>query len=640
MSKTTEILRDWKFALGETRDCLEAGHVVKLPHTWNVESGSEEYAGTGWYACQVTIPKEWEKSRIIVRFEAVYHDAVIYLNGAEIGRHESSGYTPFEIELTQKKDNKEEAILNFGAVNELTVKASNVFTEALLPYKRSFDWPNDGGLIREVSLIVTGAHRLQAVRIDAQPILTQKGLRQDSGEGILQAEAEIDGETGIPLQLEWELYQGTENRTGIDRGCELCSAENICSVRRKLQRVEYWHFDRPQLYTLRLVLKKEGIVQDELEITFGFRDFHVEGSQFYLNGEAVRLCGTEWMPGSAPVYGMAEPKEQLEKMLRCLKESNCIFTRFHWQQDSFVYDWCDRHGMLIQEEVPFWGPDPAVAGSQQMEIAKQQLKEMIGAHRNHPSIIAWGVGNELRAQTDETIQYIQEAVKFTHTLDPSRTANYVSNSYFDDASKDGVVYGDVMLINDYIGTWSGELDEHEELQKVLKANPNKPLVPSEFGLCEPAFSGGDERREAIFLEKMEAYRQYDAIAGTIYFCLNDYRTQVGEDGEGKLRRRIHGSTLLNGEIKPSYLTVQRECAPFELQWKGTTLQVNCRKNLPCYTMKGYKIEFLDETGTPVKILTIPDLLPGDHWEIDGAESVNIRIFRANGDFAGLYPCPK
>lgn len=59
------------------------------------------------------------------------------------------------------------------------------------------------------------------------------------------------------------------------------------------------------------------------------------------------------MPGSDPAFGAAEPKEQLDKMLTILKESNCVYPRFHWQQDEWVYDWCDRHGMLVQEEVPF-----------------------------------------------------------------------------------------------------------------------------------------------------------------------------------------------------------------------------------------------------------------------------------------------
>lgn len=205
-----------------------------------------------------------------------------------------------------------------------------------------------------------------------------------------------------------------------------------------------------------------------------------------------------------PAFGMAEPKEQLEKMLLILKESNSVLTRFHWQQDDRVFDWCDRHGMLVQEEVPFWGMRPPGAGKRQWEVFKEQMNEMVAFHRNHPSIIAWGVGNELDGQCEETIQYIKDAVAYTHRLDPSRPANYVSNSIYKGHSVDGTTDGDVMMINDYIGTWHQGYDQYEEWDAIVKQNPDKPMIPSEFGLCEPAFDGGDKRREAIFVERWHA----------------------------------------------------------------------------------------------------------------------------------------
>ena len=264
---------------------------------------------------------------------------------------------------------------------------------------------------------------------------------------------------------------------------------------RILENVDYWHFDRPALYRLRLTLKNRGVTEDVCETVFGFRDFHTEGSAFYLNGERVRLCGTEWMPGSDPAYGAAETPEQMEKMLKLLKESNCVFTRFHWQQDDFILDWCDRHGILVQEEVPFWGADPQDAGPLQREIAFAQLEEMIAAHGNHPCIFAWGVGNELYAQGEKTIRYIREAAAHAHALDPARCADYVSNTWFENPMTDGTADGDILMINDYIGTWHGDRDEHAELSRLIADNPGRPIVPSEFGLCEPAFAGGDERRE-------------------------------------------------------------------------------------------------------------------------------------------------
>ena len=433
------------------------------------------------------------------------------------------------------------------------------------------------------------------------------------------------------LQLEWQLAKSCDGEKEIVKeGMVQVGTTNISTENMILDDIEYWHFDAPTLYTVKVSLKKDGELLDQKEKVVGFRDFHIQGRRFFLNGEPVRVCGTEWMPGSDPMYGMAETKEQLEKMLRCLKGTNCVFTRSHWQQDDWVFDWCDRHGMMIQEEVPFWGSEPQKAGEQQLRIFKQQIGEMIKAHKHHPSIIAWGVGNELDGQCDETIQYIKDAIAYAHVLDPNRPASYVTNRVYENPAKDGTTDGDFMMINDYIGTWHGDLDQYAEWNKVVKMNPDKPMVPSEFGLCEPAFSGGDARRNEIFLEKMTCYRKYPNIAGTIYFCLNDYRTQMGEEGEGKFCQRVHGSTDLCGNPKPSYYTVSEECAPVILEKEGSQIKITCRNNLPSYTVQGYSLLVLDKENK--KEIRIPKLLPGMSWTtILEKGDVAVRIVRPNGE---------
>ena len=79
-----------------------------------------------------------------------------------------------------------------------------------------------------------------------------------------------------------------------------------------------------------------------------------------------------------------------------------------------------------------------------------------------------------------------------------------------------------------------------------------PSMVTEFGLCEPAFKGGDERRTQILLERIPIYKSLPNMVGYVWFSLNDYRTHCGEAGEGKLKQRIHGSTDLYGNEKPSY----------------------------------------------------------------------------------------
>ena len=572
---------------------------------------------------EVEVPEEWLSVCVRLYFHSVYHDAKIYVNGELAGEHKNSGYTPFTVNISEYiKEGK----------NIITVEADNRFSPDMLPVNRSFDWANDGGIIRPVELWVTGKQYIKELTITAKPVIVTKEERQDRGLGIFGIEAVVDQPEKMEnLQLEWQLAKGCDGEKEIVKeGMVQVGATNISTENMILDDIEYWHFDAPTLYTVKVSLKKDGELLDQKEKVVGFRDFHIQGRRFFMNGEPVRVCGTEWMPGSDPMYGMAETKEQLEKMLRCLKGTNCVFTRFHWQQDDWVFDWCDRHGMMIQEEVPFWGSEPQKAGEQQLRIFKQQIGEMIKAHKHHPSIIAWGVGNELDGQCDETIQYIKDAIAYAHVLDPNRPASYVTNRVYENPAKDGTTDGDFMMINDYIGTWHGDLDQYAEWNKVVKMNPDKPMVPSEFGLCEPAFSGGDARRNEIFLEKMTCYRKYPNIAGTIYFCLNDYRTQMGEEGEGKFCQRVHGSTDLCGNPKPSYYTVSEECAPVILEKEGSQIKITCRNNLPSYTVQGYSLLVLDKENK--KEIRIPKLLPGMSWTtILEKGDVTVQILRPNGE---------
>ena len=623
MNIEKRMISDWQFAIGESADCLKNSHAVQIPHTWNIEEGTEDYQGTGWYQTELEVPEEWLGGCVRLYFHGVYHDAKIYVNGEMAGKHKNSGYTPFTVDIS--------GYIQKGK-NTINVEADNRFSPDMLPRNRSFDWANDGGLIRPVELWVSGKQYIKGMTVTAKPVIIEEEERQNDGLGIFGIEIKI-AKTEEPenLQLDWEIAKGCDGAEEIVKEGRVIAATSAAFVKNMiLKNIEYWHFDSPVLYTVTVTLKKNEEVLDYKKRVVGFRDFHIQGRKFFLNGEPVRVCGAEWMPGSDPTYGMAEPKEQLEKMLRCLKGTNCVFTRFHWQQDDWVFDWCDRHGMLVQEEVPFWGCDPEKADEQQLCIFKQQIAEMIEAHRHHPSIVAWGVGNELDAQCDETIQYIKDAIACVHASDPDHQASYVTNRAFINPAKDGTTDGDFMMINDYIGTWQGDLDQYKEWDKVVRMNPDKPMVPSEFGLCEPAFPGGDVRRNQIFLEKMSCYRKYPNIAGTIYFCLNDYRTQMGEEGEGKLRQRIHGSTDLYGTPKPSYYTVSEECAPVILEKEATQIKVTCRNNLPCYTVQGYRLLVLDEEGS--REVQIPKLLPGMSWTTNVEKpDVTVQVVRPNGE---------
>ena len=114
---------------------VPGGREIRVPHTWNVEDGTERYFGLAWYERHTEVPAAWKGRRVRLCFDAVYRDMVCYVNGCEAGRNTGTGFTPVSFDVTP--------LLRYGASNRIVVAVSNRFSEHAFPYKASFDWPND-----------------------------------------------------------------------------------------------------------------------------------------------------------------------------------------------------------------------------------------------------------------------------------------------------------------------------------------------------------------------------------------------------------------------------------------------------------------------------------------------------------------
>ncbi|WP_339316300.1 sugar-binding domain-containing protein [Paenibacillus sp. FSL R10-2734] len=583
-------------------DGLPSPALVSVPHTWNVQEGLEEYRGAGWYEQTLNIPDEWANRRIRLAFEGVYRDTDIWVNGVKAASHYNSGYTPFEVELTPN--------ILIAAENRLVIRVDNSNSDEALPMSNSFDWADDGGMIRPVTLIVTGLVSVEHILVEPKVCFADDGGQTG---GKIAAHIKLC-EPGDAVSADIAIYR---NGAKIWQGTEMVQAGvlswSIADI--LLPEIDLWHFDHPHLYQLEIVLRTGNQVQDRVVRSFGFREIVVKGHELWLNREPVRLMGVEWMPGSHPEVGMAERLEDLTVMLVKLKEANCVITRFHWQQGNELLDWCDRNGLLVQEEIPHWG-QPAEPGKITFEQAMAQAKEMILNHSHHPCIFAWGMGNEMDGQSKVTLQYMQQLKQEILQLDPSRLVNYVSNTLQINPAIDATGAGDLLMWNDYVGTWHGDLDEEEIIRQIIADYPDKPIVIAEYGLCEPAYEGGDARRISILRDKTEIYRRYPQFAALIYFSLNDYRTQMGEEGTGRLRQRVHGSLDIYNQAKPSYAALREVSSPLLLSeepvWKDGGLEVTlkCRDDIPSYTVKGYTLSVSHTDGCVIK-QEIPDLSPGD-----------------------------
>lgn len=356
-----------------------------------------------------------------------------------------------------------------------------------------------------------------------------------------------------------------------------------------------------------------------------------------LNGEPVRLGGIEWMPGSSLEHGMAETHEEIQKNLELMKGMNCVYTRFHWPQDEFVLDWCDRNGILAQEEIPYWGwstefNDTTIA------LGYQYLDEMMAAHFNHPSLISWGVGNELRAHDPFFIKTIRSLVEYAKSKDPDRLANYVTNALNWDKRDnpnlppDASSQGDMLCWNEYTPSWYEQPIENTlgNIEYVRKEYPNRPVVISEFGLCEPAFPGGDERRIRDVQYQIPTYGSVPYVAGFIYFCLNDYRTHMGEDHSYSYPQRVHGIVDINLNKKPSYKVLQALCSPIDIKSARRTvdvlnIQLRGKIGIPSYHINGYQLVCGNNR------IEIPEIEPGK------VVSLQIKVEPSKGSFRILRP---
>jgi beta-glucuronidase len=298
-------------------------------------------------------------------------------------------------------------------------------------------------------------------------------------------------------------------------------------------------------------------------------------------------------------------------------------------------------------EIPLWqAPFPDQLNRQIRDIAHLHLQEMILAHFNHPSIISWGIGNELYAQNDTIKAFLSGLKNQISVLDSSRLINYVSNTLHQDPLHDGTTQGDILMWNDYSGLWY-DLSENglsskmltETLLKINRSIPDMPLIISEYGLCEPVFKGGDPRRIEHFLYNTEIYDKHDFIGGVIYFSLNDYRTHMGEEGNGRRRRRVHGIVDIHGNKKPSYTIIKERFSPIRDlhgQFINENFHVTGKNHdgLPSFSIRNYKVRIYGKNSQLLAEEEIPVIRPGQKFNVVfrglNQAVTTIRIVTGNG----------
>jgi beta-glucuronidase len=608
-----------------------------------------DYAGIAWYRRQLTLPPMAGEAHVRLRFGAVFYLAQVWWNGVYLGEHEG-GYTPFEFDVS--------GLVRPGAANVLAVRVDNRRAmdrlPAALPTHWSYDWWHYGGVVREAAVHLSSRAFISQQRVVAVPALVDVGRAETA---TLTTTVTVTNASAQPLK--GMLTGDVRHETG---GPSLLTgtpatpvhlppgASQEITLTAMLSDPILWHFDHPHLYRWEATLRAiDGPIFHTAGETFGVRAIELRGARLYLNGEPVRLVGLTRHADSA-AYGLAEPVTVMAADFSDLKRLNAVLSRpIHYPQADFVLDYADRHGLLLIPEIPAWQLSAAqLAHPRIRALARQQLREMIRSHANHPAVWAWSVGNEFASDTTAGYDFVREMIALAKTLDPTRPVGFASNRLGHQPWTDATALADIVMINAYFGTWSGPKARlGPVLDAIHAAWPDKPVIISEYGFAarwewihrrggdDPSqyyavppeqvsdSLAADHLRQQLIREHLPAFRSRPFIAGAIFFTYQDHRTpnELTMGVVDARRQRRDSWTVLREAYAPAVLdSVRMSMAP-DGGYRATVI-LRARgpvdRDLPAYTLQGYCLAWTVAAPEGQRVfahgvIALPKLAPDTTW---------------------------
>jgi beta-galactosidase len=394
----------WKFLLGDPNGAEapsfadKSWRVVDLPHDWSIESRPDKDNpsggggglfpdGTGWYRKTFHAPAEWKGKRVSIQFDGIYRNATVFLNGHKLGT-QLYGYTSFQLDLTPE--------LNFTRPNVLAVRVDN----SAQPNSR---WYSGSGIYRHVRVVVTNpAHVAHWGVFVTTPEVSSTAAK-------VQIHTTVSNESAAEAAL--TLQTRLLDRNGNDVGSAQTSIEVAANGEKEtsqdiaIANPALWSPESPRLYRAVTQVLKKGQVIDEVVTPFGVRSLAWSADKgLLLNGKSVKLTGGSVHHDNGPLGAAAFDRAE-ERKVELLKAagSNAVRTAHNIPSPAFL-DACDRLGLLVLDE-PFdsWKAHKVKFdyGSDFDQAWKHDISGMVLRDRNHPSVVIWGIGNEIPELTVE-----------------------------------------------------------------------------------------------------------------------------------------------------------------------------------------------------------------------------------------------
>ena len=465
--------------------------IVNLPHSWNAIDGqdgdNDYFRGTGYYAKTISKTDLPDAEQYYLEIKGANSSADVYLNGKKLAHHDG-GYSTWRVNLTEG--------LEFS--NLLVIAVDNSANETVYPQMADFTFY--GGIYRDVNIICVKESHFDLDFYGAPGIAVTPTVEGENAK--VHIETYLTG-AKMGQTVRYTIYDADENAIDSMETTET-SADFI------INNVRLWNGKKdPYLYCCEAKLIEDGEVIDNVCTRFGCRTFEIDADRgFILNGKEYPLRGVSrhqdrWGVGNALL------PEHHEEDIDLICEMGATTIRLaHYQHDQYFYDLCDERGLVIWAEIPYISKHMPTG----RENTISQMKELVYQNYNHPSIVVWGLSNEISigGSNDDLLENHRILNDLCHELDKTRltTIAAVSMCKMDDPY---LQIPDVVSYNHYFGWYGGETSMNGPwFDKFHKTHPTIPIGCSEYG-CEALNWHTSDPRQGDYTEEYQSYYHEELI---------------------------------------------------------------------------------------------------------------------------------
>ena len=495
MRTIVNINRKWAFSKEATAVPTEvnnAWNFVNLPHTWNALDGQDGdgdfWRGTAYYVRVLDKQDLPAADRYYIEVKGANASAELYVAGEKLATHHG-GYSTWRADITEKL--QEKTLIVFAV--------DNAANETVYPQMADFTFY--GGLYRDVNIICVSESHFDLDYYGGPGIKVTPVV--DGCDANVEAEVFLTN-SKMGQSIRYTVYDARENVVARKESCET-------KVSFTIENAHKWHGRKdPYLYCLEAELVEDGRVLDRVRTRFGCRSYKIDPENgFILNGEAYPLRGVSRHQDRWGIGNALLPEHHMEDMdLIC--EVGCTTIRLaHYQHDQYFYDLCDERGMVVWAEIPYISQH--MPGGRENTIS--QMKELVVQNYNHPSIVVWGLSNEITMKGDKDPDLLENHKilnHLCHEMDKTRltTIAAVSPCPIDSPY---IKIPDVVSYNHYFGWYGGETSQNGPwFDKFHKTNPNIPIGCSEYG-CEALNWHTSNPTQGDYTEEYQAYYHEELI---------------------------------------------------------------------------------------------------------------------------------